>query len=308
MSPDAVVLATALLADAPLLGELDGPVVVACSGGADSVGLLLLACHAGLDTTAVHVDHGLRPDSAADADVVAAIAASVGADAVSVRVVVEPGPNVEARARDARFAALHEQADTLGARHIAVAHTLDDQAETLLLAVLRGSGTPGLAGMAARRGAIVRPLLGVRRNALRALVDAAGVVALDDPMNHDDAFLRVWVRSTLLPLLAQRSGRDLAPVLARQTALVRAESEFLDRLAADALRTAGDPPTARALAELDHVVLRRVVRMLCGSPPIGGPVVDAAVGVVVGTATAVDLPGGRTLRRRAGRLVVEPST
>ncbi len=295
----------AVLATAPVFATVDGPVVVGCSGGPDSLALLALAVRAGWQPTAVHVDHGLRPGSATEFAVVEAAARACGVSARTVRVDVESGPNLEARARDARLAALSSVADELGIDHIALAHTLDDQAETVLMAVVRGSGTPGLSAMAARRGRFVRPLLGVRRHDVRALVAELGWTAVDDPMNHDDQFLRVWMRSTLLPLLDARTGRDLAPVLARQAALVRSESEYLDRLAAAALDAAGSPPRVRDLVALDHVVLRRVVRLWCGAPPIGGRAVEAALEVVAGARVAVELPGGRTLRRRHGCLVVE---
>ena len=129
------------MANAPIADftGLTAPVVVACSGGPDSVALLALATDAGLAPVAVHVDHGLRPDSAADAEVVGAAAAQLGVGWRSVRVAVGTGPNLEARARDARYGALQVAREELGATAILVAHTADDQAETVLLNVLRGS-------------------------------------------------------------------------------------------------------------------------------------------------------------------------
>ena len=112
--------------------------MVACSGGADSVALLVLAAEAGLAPVAVHVDHGLRADSAADAHVVRAAAELLDVPWRSVRVAVGAGPNLEARAREARYGALHVAREELGATAILVAHTADDQAETVLLNVLRG--------------------------------------------------------------------------------------------------------------------------------------------------------------------------
>ncbi len=309
LTPPAVVaLLDGLLARDSCAALLDDgePVVVACSGGADSVALLALALHAGRTVHCVHVDHGLRAGSAEEGREVVALATRLGvASARSVHVRLRTGTNVEAAARDARHAALEGLRLELGATAVLLGHTLDDQAETVLLAVLRGSGMTGLSGMAERRGAIVRPLLGVRRAETLAVCAALGFVALDDPMNHDRRFDRVWLRRELLPALAARSGRDLGVVLARQAAVVREESEYLDRMAQAALSEAGDPPEARALARLDRVVLRRAVRHLVGAPWIGGAAVDGAVEVVVGARRAVALPCGRTLRRTAGHLIVE---
>ncbi|HEY8218459.1 MAG TPA: tRNA lysidine(34) synthetase TilS, partial [Acidimicrobiia bacterium] len=143
------------------LDDVTAPVVVACSGGPDSLTLLAVACDRGLDPVAVHVDHGLRPSSAHEGARVAAAAAALGARADARSVEVGPGPNLEARARDARYGALEDAAEAHGATAVLVGHTADDQAETVLLALLRGSGSAGLAGMPVRRGRIVRPLLRV---------------------------------------------------------------------------------------------------------------------------------------------------
>ena len=289
---------------APLLNG-EGRVLVACSGGPDSVALLALAAHAGHDVVAAYVDHGLRNDSAADFQIVQAAAETVGVKARSVWVAVAEGSNLEARARDARYAALETMRVTEGASAVLVAHTLDDQAETVLMAVLRGSGLAGLAGMPTVRDAIVRPLLGLRRAELRQVCAAFGFATVDDPMNHNAAFLRVWVREQLLPMLSDRTDRDVAPVLARQADLLRADNQFLDQLAADALLAAGSPPRARDLAALPLPLLRRAVRLLVGYPRIGGQTVEAALDVVYGARVAVELPAARTLRRSAGTLRVE---
>lgn len=295
-----------LVSRAPLLTTgADDPVLVACSGGPDSVGLLALAVHAGCDVTAAYIDHGLREASADDLQVVAAAAAMLGCRLVSTKVAIDPTANVEARARDARYAALEDLRVRLGASRVLVGHTLDDQAETVLMAVLRGSGIAGLSGMPAIRGNIVRPLLDIRRSELRTLCAALPVATVDDPMNHDERFMRVWVRETLLPMLAARSERDVAPVLARQASLVRDDHEFLDTLAADALAASGAPPRAADLSQLPLPLLRRAVRLLVGHPRIGGKQVELALGVVHGDRVALELPGLRTLRRSGGLLFVE---
>ncbi len=142
---------------------LAAPVVVACSGGADSVALLALAVDAALAPVAVHVDHGLREGSDHDAEHVRAVASTLGAGFRAVKVEIAPGSNLEARAREARYAVLDAVRVEVGAEVVLVGHTADDQAETVLLNVLRGAASAGLAGMAPRHGTVVRPLLDARR-------------------------------------------------------------------------------------------------------------------------------------------------
>ena len=184
-----------------LPADFDGllaPVVVACSGGADSIGLLVLAAEAGLAPVAVYVDHGLRPDSADDARVVAAAADSLGVPWQSVRIDIAAGGNLEARARTERYRALHDAREQLDASAILVAHTADDQAETVVLNLLRGSASAGLAGMADRRGFIARPVLRVRREALRRVAETRGLAVVDDPTNADTRWRRAWIRHEVL--------------------------------------------------------------------------------------------------------------
>jgi tRNA(Ile)-lysidine synthase len=273
-------------------------VVCAVSGGADSLALLVLAVDAGCAVTAVHVDHGLRPGAAAEADVVRAAAERFGAGFRAERVDVEPGPNVEARARAARYAALPPGALT--------GHTADDQAETVLLNLVRGAGLDGLAGMDPAR----RPLRRLRRRETRALCAALGLDPVEDPTNDDPAFRRNRVRHELLPLLDAIAERDVVPVLARQADVVRADVALLDELAA-----ALDPTDARALAAAPAPLARRAVRRwLRGAGP-GGPerhppdaaATERVLAVARGEAVACELAGGWRVARTGGRLRVERS-
>ena len=175
----------------------------------------MLAVEAGCQVTAVHVDHGLRPGSGDEAGVVEAVAQRFGARFEARTVDVEPGPNLEARARAARYAVLP--------RDVATGHTLDDQAETVLLNVLRGAGADGLAGIRRRC-----PLIRLRRSETRGLCDGLDITPVEDPSNVDPAFRRNRVRHELLPLLNDIAGRDVAPVMARQAALLREEAALLD--------------------------------------------------------------------------------
>ena len=218
-------------------------VAVAVSGGADSLALLhalrALAGPRGWRLAVVTVDHGLRPGSAADAAFVADHAKALGLPA-RVRTLApadlsqhrQAGP--EGAARAARYGALWPAADELGCRWLATGHTLDDQAETVLLQLLRGAGPDGLAGMAVRGGRLLRPLLGARRAETRACCAAIGLEWREDPTNASDGPLRNRVRQRLLPLLEElRPGATRA--LARTAALAAAERDWLDPLVADAL-------------------------------------------------------------------------
>ncbi len=281
--------------------RLSAPVAVGCSGGADSVALLALAADAGLEPVAVHVDHGLRAGSEREADAVAAVAAELGAGFHARRAPVARGSNLEARARVRRYEALERARLTLGADVVLVGHTADDQAETVLLNVLRGAAGAGLAGMSPRRDRVVRPLLGMRRTETRAICDALALAVLDDPMNHDVEFRRVAIRREILPMLSTLAARDLVPVLARQADILRSESEFLDALAATAWPD-GEPPTAAALNALPLVLARRAVRTWLGTPPPSSSEVDRVLAVASGASRGAELAGGRAVRRSGGRL------
>ena len=301
----------------PDFDGLRAPVVVACSGGADSLGLLVLAAEAGLAPIAVHVDHGLRPDSSDDARVVATAAAVLGVQWQSIGVAVGAGANLEARARDARYRALFDARVAHGATAILVAHTADDQAETVLLNLLRGSGSSGLAGMARTRDVIVRPLLRMRRADVRAIVAARGLSVVDDPTNADRRWRRAWIRHDVLPLLERGAERDLVPVLARQAEMFRAESDLLDGLGDELLTAAGGEDGDRAAAgdgglrvqpfrDAPIAISRRAVRRWLGSPPPSSDEVERVLAVARGECVGTELAGGRRVHRSGGRLHAEP--
>jgi tRNA(Ile)-lysidine synthase len=284
--------------------DVTAPVVVGCSGGADSLALLALAVDAALAPVAVHVDHGLRPGSDREAAVVADAAARLGARFDARRVKVAEGANLEARARTARYEALDAARVEHGATAVLVGHTADDQAETVLLNLLRGSGSAGLAGMAARRGHVVRPLLRSRRADVRAECARRELVPVDDPSNDDLAFRRNWIRHEVLPLLERGAGRDLTPVLARQAEVLRTESDFLDELARAAWP--GEAGTrARDLAALPEPLARRAVRCWLGPPAPALEEVDTVLAVARNERRAVDLAGGRRVRRSGGVMHAE---
>lgn len=268
-------------------------VVAAISGGADSLALLALACAADLRVTAVHVDHGIRPGSAAEAEPVAAAALRFGAAFRSETVMVEPGPDLEQRARIARRSVLGPDAMT--------GHTADDQAETLLINLLRGSGPAGLAAM---EPGPRHPILAIRRRETVGLCRNLGLEPFDDPSNSDPRFVRNRIRSELLPLMADIAGRDPVPLLARTTDHVRSWRDGIDELAA-----AIDPTDCAALRAAPPMVadaaLRRWLTDDLGHPPSTAELARA-FDVVELRAVACELTGGRRLARTAGVLRIEP--
>ena len=266
----------------------------AVSGGADSLALLVLAVDAGCDVTAIHVDHGLREGSDREADAVAAAAERFGARFAARTATVAPGPNLEARARTARYAALPQD--------VLTGHTADDQAETVLLNLMRGAGLDGLAGI---RDDGRRPLLRLRRTDTRALCAELGLVPLEDPSNDDATFRRNRVRHELLPLLDGIAGRDVAAVIARQAGRLAGEAELLDELAA-----AIDVTDAKALAAAPEPLARRAVRAWLRSPDGGHPpdsaTVERVLAVARGAVVACEVAGVGRVARSGGRLRLEP--
>ena len=267
------------------------PLVCGVSGGADSLALLVLAVASGCDVTAVHVDHGLRLGSAAEADLVQETAARYGASFRSERVEVGVGPNLEARARTARLAVLGPDA--------ALGHTADDRAETMLINLLRGAGVDGLASL--RRGRR-HPILDLRRSETERLCRQEGLEPFIDPSNADASFLRNRVRREVLPLLADVAGRDPVPVLTRQADVfasvadhLRAEATSFDVTDAEALRNA---PVAVARVAVREWLRRDATEM---HPP-DAATVERVLSVARGETRATDVGEGRRVERTAMRL------
>jgi len=266
----------------------------AVSGGADSVALLVLACAANLNVTAWHVDHRLRENSHTETELVAQLATQLGAQFESRTVTVEQGTNTEARAREARYGVLPAGVMT--------GHTADDQAETILINLLRGSGTRGLAGM---QPTAQRPLIHIRRSETQALCDALGVAVFNDPSNNDERFQRNRIRHEVFPLLESLAKRDLVPVLTRQADLLRDDDDLLNELA-----SALDPTDALALANAPIALSRRAIRAWLTNPLVpDSATVERVLEVARGNTLACDIGLGRQVRRSQQRLrITEPET
>lgn len=304
-------------------------VLVACSGGADSLALAATlaaeAPKAGLRHGAVTVDHGLQHGSARRAQLVRQAMLSLGMEPVVVASpeIVRRGasrsyPGPEAAARAARYGALSRAADECGAVAVMLGHTLDDQAESVLLGLARGSGARSLAGMEPRSGRYLRPLLAVRREQTRAACSALGLRAWDDPHNSDTSFARVRVRRDVLPAMEEAVGPGVAEALARTAVLLRADARVLDLLAdalAQRLRAADGRLLTDSLARLPAALRCRVLRaeaLAAGCP--AGALAERHVAELDRLLTDwhgqrwVDLPGGVRCERSCGRLAfTEPS-
>ncbi len=253
-------------------------VVVACSGGPDSLALLSAtvfeARAGGWHVVGATVDHGLQEGSEERAARVVAQMAALGADeTLSARVRVEgAGLGPEAAARRARYAVLEQVAERFDAAAVALGHTRDDQAETVLLGLARGSGGRSLAGMRRAFDRFVRPLLDVARADTVTACQVEDIETWDDPHNHDPAYTRSRVRHRVLPVLEDELGPGVAATLARTAAQVRADVDLLDDLADAAyaaLRAADGGLPVDALAEQPEPMRRRVLRLaaLAGGAP-----------------------------------------
>jgi len=268
-----------------------GRILVAVSGGVDSLALLVAAAGAAGGRTGVgSVDHGLRPEAAAEVARVRELARSLGLPFHTESLSLRPGPGAEARARAARYAALERMAREHGYAAIATAHTADDQAETLLMRLARGSALRGAASIRADAPNLLRPLLGVRRADTEALVAAAGLVPARDPTNADPLLFRARIRHHVLPALREAAGPSVVERLARFARSAAEDEELLAGLAAQALERVRDGTGLDAVAvrALPWPIRARALRTWLEA--LGHPVSDRLLRDV---AAAID-GGGRT--------------
>jgi tRNA(Ile)-lysidine synthase len=253
-----------------------------------------LARHRGCEVTAHHVDHHIRPESTQEAATSRSIAEQLGADFVLHDVHVEPGPNLEARARSARTRVLPPGALT--------GHTADDQAETMILRLLRGSGSGGLAAMTPGP---THPILDLRRFETEAVCAEAGIEPVRDGSNEVLDAWRNQIRHELLPLAARIASRDLTPILTRTADLLRDDDRFLDALAAGI-----DPTDAKTIADANPVLARRALRRwlsVDGYPP-DAAAIERVLAVARGDGVACELPGGRRVERSNQRFrIIAPT-
>ena len=290
-------------------------VIVACSGGADSLALLAATIFEGhkmsLRVIGATVDHGLQERSTERASSVVEQMTRLGADeTISARVRVDgAGVGPEAGARRARYAVLEEMSKRFDAGAVLLGHTRDDQAETVLLGLTRGSGGRAIAGMRRDFDNFVRPLLDVSRADTLAACTAEGIEVWDDPHNQDPRYTRVRVRHTVLPVLESELGPGVAAALARTADLVRPDMEYLDELAAEMHTRIGAQLSVEALADLPAPLRTRVLRL--AALEAGAPASELFHEHVVAMDSLVtdwrgqkwiDLPGHLRVTRRDSRL------
>ncbi|OYC98409.1 tRNA lysidine(34) synthetase TilS [Microbacterium sp. Yaish 1] len=301
---------------------LGSTVIVALSGGPDSLALAAAtafeAPKLGLRAASVTVDHGLQAGSDEVALAAARTAAELGLDPLVVRVEVGTAGGPEAAAREARYGVLRDAARDAGAAAVLLGHTLDDQAETVLLGLARGAGSTSLAGMAPDRTDVdsgvrwLRPLLAVRRETTVAACAAAGLDPWLDPHNRDDRFRRVRVRERVLPLLEAELGPGVAEALARTAEQLREDAQAFDDMIAETIEDIVEPAEAgiaisvAALAAnppaLRHRIIRHVVQSEFHESLTRSQTLEVARLVTDYSGQGpIDLPGCRA--RRVGRLV-----
>jgi tRNA(Ile)-lysidine synthase len=301
------------------LNSQDKHLLVACSGGADSLALAFAARYVAirryLDYAAVVIDHQLQDGSAEVAAGVQQQLDRLGyTDVIVTTVQVDHAAAVgpEAAARQARYRALDVAARARSAT-VLLGHTLDDQAETVLLGLARGSGSRSLAGMAPRAGHLLRPFLNLRRETTEQACAELGLEPWQDPHNTDRRYTRVRVRETVLPMLETELGPGVAEALARTAELLRDDTDLLDRLAADAYRTAEglggtDTLDCAALESQPPALRRRILRLWLlahGVGDLGLRHISAVESLVIDWhgQKSIEVPGA-TVTRNAGRLSV----
>ena len=290
-------------------------VLVAVSGGADSsalaAALLTEAKEKAIRPIAVIIDHALQPNSADVAMNTKAELAKAGYTNIEIkRIKVEITDGMEASARRARYAALNEIAESTNAVAIFLGHTRDDQAETVLLGLARGSGTRSLSGMAERIDKYRRPLLSITRSQTEAACKEVGIKYWNDPHNQSMEYARVRVREKVLPLMESEIGPGIADALTRSAKILRDDADALDQWAEEVLDEI-DPIEIdiETLASLPRAIRSRVIRKaiyLAGAP--SGSLSAEHLEPVEALVTAwkgqgpVSLPGGVTVARISGRL------
>jgi tRNA(Ile)-lysidine synthase len=311
-------------------------IVIGLSGGADSVTLSVLlpevARESGAEVVALaHLNHGLRAAAEDDQRFCGEFAARLGlpfdSEAADVRALArERRTSIEDAGRIARYAFLRRVMAARAASRIAVAHTRNDQAETVLLRLCRGAGPKGLASIYPKAGPVIRPLLDVRRAAIDAFVAAEGIAFREDASNRDVAIPRNRVRHELLPYLARHAGEGIVDVLARQAVIAREDADWLDQAATESARSlvleeeTGVSLDAEGVRKLHPALARRVIQAALARAAdgksegrrarrfIGFDHVEAVLrlaGVIPGGAETIDLPGLR-VKQIGGRLRLEP--
>ena len=301
------------LSDCPLLEE---PALIGVSGGRDSVALLHLLARRGQRLIVCHLDHALRSESREDARFVEKLAVRLGCECVVRREKVAARAkrmkcSIEMAAREARYAFFAKVARERKVRRLFLAHHADDQVETFLFNLLRGSGATGLGAMRGEstRGElqIVRPLLGVWREEIDRYIARHALEFREDASNADPRHTRNRVRHEIVPLLGSAFGRDVRAALLRSAEILRDEDDYLSARPEMAMAN-GRELSVSEMRLLPTAIQRRVLLAWlrgCGVAEVGFEEVERVRTLLAGRVAKVNLPGAKHARRRAGRLFVE---
>jgi tRNA(Ile)-lysidine synthase len=301
----------------PFLAQLEAGdnVLVAVSGGADSLALaaavLKESQEFAITPIAVTIDHQLQSGSGEQAEKVESQLKEMGyGKVISKKVMVTTESGLEAGARDARYQALSSCASQEKATKVFLGHTRDDQAETVLLGLARGSGTRSLSGMAAENGIYIRPLLNITRDQTVAACKELGIEPWNDPHNGNTEFSRVKVRAEVLPVMEEKLGPGIAAALSRSASILRDDADALDEIAQ--IEISGSDLAnldCEHLATLARAIRSRVLRaaIYSAGAPSGSITADHLAGVEALVTSwrgqgAISLPGGVKVERISGRL------
>ncbi len=294
-------------------------VIVACSGGADSLALAYAVAKEApglaVEVIGATIDHQLQAGSRLQAEKVVEEMKSMGIGRSQIiEVEVVPFDGMEASARRARYFALDQLSDSFNAAPVFLGHTRDDQAESVLLGLARGSGTRSLSAMAGEVGRYLRPLLAISRQETMAACAEVGLTPWQDPHNSDLQFRRVRVRSQVMPLLEEAIGPGISVALARSAGLLRDDADALDTWARrEYALLQPDSMDIQKLQALPRAIRTRLIRLaIYGAGAPEGSVSADHVGAVDALVSAwrgqgaVDLPGGVKVARISGRLSLSP--
>ena len=263
-----------------------GELICAVSGGADSAALLILASETSSTVKAIHVNHGLRKEVSEEAKKVETLANKLNVDFEEIKIELVDGPNLEERGRDARYGVLPVE--------VLTGHTAEDQAETILIHLMRGGSLDALSGMRPSG----HPLLRLRRSDTEAICDRFGYQPIFDPSNNNPRFLRNRVRHEILPLMADIAQRDVAPLFVRAADLARDDRDLLDELA-----SVIDPTDAKELNSVPLPLARRAIRQwLRNNHPPDLAAVERVLEVARGNSLGTEIAGGKRIRRSKGKL------
>lgn len=288
--------------------SIKSKVALACSGGSDSLALLILLQKSGYDVQPLYVDHKTKQSKKFWKAVVRACKKlEISKEPIKLEIDQDlPKANFEEAARKARYATLNRWVKENGYDYIALAHTIDDQAETVIFNFIRGS-VEGLGGMSELAKKYWRPMLfQIRKDQTPAICNEEKIKYVEDKANNNNKYSRVQIRKNLVPLMDQIMNRDVSPIIARNSRLIKSENAFLNSLAAKSW-PGKETPLAKTLAELNQVIALRAIRIWIGHPRIRSRDAKRVLAVAKGKAKAVQLEGKIRVWRSKGVMYYEKS-